>query len=66
MGLREHIAQEMQEELALIHAANSDVNRRCAACTSSLHCTVVPGRRRITLLPLEIMFVQLCRGLGRA
>jgi hypothetical protein len=30
MGLREHIAQEMQEELAAIHAANSEVNRRCA------------------------------------
>jgi hypothetical protein len=29
MGLREHIAQEMQEELEAIHAANSEVNRRC-------------------------------------
>jgi hypothetical protein len=28
MGLREHIAQEMQEELGLIQQANSDINRR--------------------------------------
>ncbi|WIA12739.1 hypothetical protein OEZ85_006377 [Tetradesmus obliquus] len=42
MGLREHIAQEMQEELGAIHGANSDVNRRALEKTMT-DFTVEPG-----------------------